>query len=319
MILPHLTLSRTKNTDDGSNNKTIKRRLPAWHSFNFSKLFCEAKAIQMRMNSRNKKQHSDLNKFNDFMSRGKISNAIRVLSDELKGGVLAPTNLIDGRPVLEILRDKHPEGQPLEPNCIQNNHPRSLPYHPAVFDKISARLVRKHAMKAHGSAGPSGLDDWRRLLSAFGQTSTNLRKLVAKFARRLATSIIPSDDLIAYNGCRLVALDKCPGLRPIGIGEVMRRISGRIIVDCSRQDQTSLGGNMQLCLGQKCGIDHAITSIPHSFDDPENEAILLIDAKNGFKVLNRRTVLENVKALCPSLHVASQKSYSHPSHLYIGK
>ena len=49
--------------------------------------------------------------FNDFMFRGKISNAIRVLRDEHKCSVLAPTNLIDGRPVLEILRDKHPGGQ----------------------------------------------------------------------------------------------------------------------------------------------------------------------------------------------------------------
>ena len=159
MILPHLTLSRTKNTDDGSNNKTIKRRLQAWYSCNFSELFCEAKAIQMRMNSRNKQQHSVLKMFNNFMSSGMISNAIRVLSDERKGGVLAPTDLIDGRPVLEILRDKHPEGQPLEPNCIQSEHPRTLPYYLAVFDKISARLVRRHAMKTHGSAGPmTGVD-----------------------------------------------------------------------------------------------------------------------------------------------------------------
>ena len=98
-------------------------------------------------------------------------------------------------------------------------------------------------MKTHGSAGPLGgldADDWRRLFSAFGQTSTNLCKLVAKFAKRLATSIIPPDDLIAYNGCRLVALEKCPGVRPIDIGEVMRRITGRIILDCIRQDLTSL-------------------------------------------------------------------------------
>ena len=53
---------------------------------------------------------------NDFMSRVKISIAIRVLSDEHKGGVLAPTNLTDGRPFLDILRVKHPEGQPLKPN-----------------------------------------------------------------------------------------------------------------------------------------------------------------------------------------------------------
>ena len=170
MIVPHLTFSRTKNTEDGSINKTIKRRLRARQSCNFSELFCEAKAIQMRMNSRNKKQHSDLKMFNDFISRGKIINSLRVLLDEHKGGVLAPTDLIDGRPVLEILRDKHHEGQPLEPNCIQSLHPCTLPYHPAVFDKISVRLVQKHAMKTHCSDGPSGLDvnDGRRLLSAFG-------------------------------------------------------------------------------------------------------------------------------------------------------
>ena len=61
----------------------------------------------------------------------------------------------------------------------------------------------------------------------FSRNSTNLCKLVAKFAKRLVTSIIPPDDLIAYNGCRLVALDKSPGVRPVDIGEVMRRISGR--------------------------------------------------------------------------------------------
>ena len=158
------------------------------------------------------------------MSRGNISNAIRVLSLEHKGGALAPDNLIDGRPLLENLRDKYPEGQPLEPNCIQSKHPRTLPYHPAVFDKISARLVQKPAMKTLGCAGPSRLDadDWRRLLATFGQTSMNLCKLVAMFFKRLATSIIPPDDLIAYNGCRLVALVKSPGVRTIGIGEVMR-------------------------------------------------------------------------------------------------
>ena len=135
MIFPYLTLSRTKNTDDVSNNKTIKRRVSAWHSCNISELFREAIAIQKRINSRIKKQHSDLKMFNDFMSRGKISIAICVLLDEHKVSVLAPTYLKDGRPVLEILRDKLPEGQPFETNCIQSEHPRTLHYHPTVFDK----------------------------------------------------------------------------------------------------------------------------------------------------------------------------------------
>ena len=120
-------------------------------------------------------------------------------------------------------------------------------------------------MKTHCSAGPSGLD-------TDGQNSTNVCKLVAKFARKLATSIIAPDDLIAYNVCQLVALDKCPDVRPIGIGEVMRRMTGRIIVNCIRQDLTSLGGNMKLSLVQKCGIEHAIHLLRHKFDDPKKRS-----------------------------------------------
>ena len=147
----------------------------------------------------------------------------------------------------------------------------------------------------------------------------NLCKLVAKFAERLATSVISPVDLIAFNGCRLVARDKFPGVRPICIGELMCRVTGRIIVDCIRQDPTSLGGNMHLCLGQKVRIEHDIHSLGHSFNDPENEAVLLIDAKNAFNGLNRRRALENVKAVCPLLHDALQNFYSQPSHLYMGK
>ena len=272
----------------------------------------------MRMNPRNKKQHSDPKMFKDFMSRGKDSNAIRVLSDVHKDGVPAPTDLIDGRTVLEILRDKHPEGQPLEHNCIQSEHPRTLPYHPAVFGKISARLVQKHASKTHGSAGSSSLDadDWRRLLSAFRQASTKLCKIVAKFAKRLATSIIPPDDLIAYNGCRLKALDKSPGVRPIG--EVIRRITGsnRPL----HQARFNIPQRKHAALpGPKMRHRTCHTFNSPQFDDLENELILQIDAKNAFNVLNRQTALESVKALCSSLPVALQSSYSHPSHLYNGK
>ena len=35
------------------------------------------------------------------------------------------------------------------------------------------------------------------------------------------------DIFIAY---RLVALDKCPGVKPVGIGELMRRIAGKVIL-----------------------------------------------------------------------------------------
>ena len=61
-----------------------------------------------------------------------------------------------------------------------------------------------------------------------------------------------------YNACRLKPLDKNPGVRPIGIGEVMRRIIGRTKTKCLKN---SLGSKYQLCLGQKCGIEYAIHTL----------------------------------------------------------
>ena len=77
------------------------------------------------MNSKNNKQHSDIKMFNDYISRRNISNAIHVRSNEHKSGVLAPTDLIDGRPVLEISRDKHPEAQTFEPRANIRAHFRT--------------------------------------------------------------------------------------------------------------------------------------------------------------------------------------------------
>ena len=43
-----------------------------------------------------------------------------------------------------------------------------------------------------------------------------------------------------------MALDKNPRVRLIGIGEVLRRIIGRSIIQCIKTDLIFLGGNSQL-------------------------------------------------------------------------
>ena len=103
------------------------------------------------------------------------------------------------------------------------------------------------ALRTHGWAGPSGLcaDGWRRLLTAFGNLSSDLRKAIAATARRIATSRVDSESLRTYNACRLIPLDKRPGVRPIGVSEVARRIIGRTIIECARADLLMVAGNSQ--------------------------------------------------------------------------
>ena len=40
---------------------------------------------------------------------------------------------------------------------------------------------------------------------------------------------------MAYASCRLVPLDKCPGIRPVGIGEVVHRIVGKAVNGISKR------------------------------------------------------------------------------------
>jgi hypothetical protein len=53
-------------------------------------------------------------------------------------------------------------------------------------------------------------------------------------------------------------LNKCPGLRPIGIGETFRRIVAKAIMAIVKDDVTCCAGSMQVCAGQDGGVEAAI-------------------------------------------------------------
>ena len=85
---------------------------------------------------------------------------------------------------------------------------------------------------------------------------------------------------------RLIALDKYPGVRPIGIGETFRRVIRKTICLPCRDDVEEICEISQLCAGLKCGIEeaiHAANDLFHSND----YGMLVIDACNAFNNINR--------------------------------
>ena len=83
-----------------------------------------------------------------------------------------------------------------------------------------------HWRRSHGEAGPSALDTsgWWCLCTSFGTVSDGLCNALALLARRLCTEVLVIDSMQGYVACRLVPLDKRPGVHPIEICEVARRI-----------------------------------------------------------------------------------------------
>ena len=72
---------------------------------------------------------------------------------------------------------------------------------------------------------------------------------------------------------QLVALDKCPGVRPIGIGESLRHILGKAVMEVAGDDVRAACGSDQLCSGLEVGIEAAIHSLNDLFDEQKGSVV----------------------------------------------
>ena len=131
------------------------------------------------------------------------------------------------------------------------------------------------------------------------------------------------DCLTEYVAGRLVPLDKGdtkegkPGVRLVGVGEVLRRLVGKLLLGVIKDDITTAAGPLQTCTGVKAGIEAAIHAMRQVFESSETEAVLLVDAENAFNNLNRKATLQNIKELCPPFYQYLQNTYQKPAKLII--
>ena len=188
-----------------------------------------------------------------------------------------------------------------------------------LFEQIDGQMIRSTALKTNGAAGPSGLDAaaWMRLCSSFQSSSADLCDAMASIAKQICSSFVDPKGLATFVACRLIALDKCPGVRPIGIGETVHRIIGKAILTTNSDEIQAAPGPLQLCAGQVAGCEAAVHAMRQVFESPDSEAVILVDASNALNSLNPQNALRNIQHLCPPLATALINTYREDVHLYI--
>ena len=125
---------------------------------------------------------------------------------------------------------------------------------------------------------------------------------------------LPPECIAPMLACQLIALDKNPGVRPIGIGDTARHITTKAAISVLKDEVLDVAGSMQLCVGQIGDIESAIHAARKKFDSPEPEAVLLIDAFNAFNSLNRKAALHKKKSYGINKRKRSIKLANHPSN-----
>jgi len=99
---------------------------------------------------------------------------------------------------------------------------------------------------------------------------------------------------------RLIALDKNPGVRPIGIGESWRRLLTKCLFAVAGKDAADECGIDNLSGGISTGIEAAVHSTYGVVDgnyETDDWGFILVNARNAFNELNRYTMLWTVRHL----------------------
>ena len=294
-----------------------------WKWGDLEDLVHEGCTIQSQMNGY-QSQHQDEGRiartFEKLVSVGNVKAALRLITEPQGRGCLPLDSLqSDGRTVVQHLQDKHPPGQPAMFSAI-SDHPLAAESHQVIYDQIDGPLIRSIVQRMDGSAGPSGLnaDDWKRMCSSFRRTSEDLCKSIARLTSKLCSSYVDPEGITTLVACRLMALDKCPGVRPVGIGETLRHLISKAVLQVARDDIQRVVGCLQLCAGQEAVCEAGIQAMRSLFEDDTVEAVLLVDASNAFNSLNREAAILNTRILCPILAPMLTNTYRSPARLFIG-
>ena len=205
------------------------------------------------------------------MKKGNVNSAMKILTDNMKNGILPLT-----RQTLNQLQLKHTE---------------------ETHRRIDA-------------------DGWKRILTSkqFGKSSIDLYKAFAEAIKKIRSIENLSVSLEAFVACPLIPLDKNPGLRHIGIGEVLRRIDGKVVVTHFRTEIVTSVGSMQVCAGQEAGCELVIHAMHAIHEDETCEAVFLVDASNTFNSIHRNVILHNVTIICPAIAIYVKNYYSLSQH-----
>ena len=204
--------------------------------------------------------------FHETVISGKLRQAVCQATDREGGGCLLPDDQCTktGRPVAEVLREKHPDMRvpPVEnPTCAAFKEYEDVPE--TVPLNSTEDEVTWVASKLSGAAGAliaeaMELHNW---LLRFRCASKELIVVVASLADWMDNYSSPWAAYRALMACRLVALDKRPGVRPVGIGETLCRSLAKLVMRAAGDQAKTACGNLQMCAGLKAGIEGATHAV----------------------------------------------------------
>ena len=151
---------------------------------------------------------------------------------------------------------------------------------------------------------------------------TALVEQLTQVVNLLAQGSAPADLAEHLAGAKLIALKKPKGgIRPIAIGEILRRLVGKCLCAAIKDDAAAYFEPRQVGVACKLGVDaavHTCRSWSEHHRGNRRKALLKIDFSNAFNCVDRGTVLARTLATFPGIARWANWCYAKPSRLVFG-
>ena len=248
-------------------------------------------------------------KISQKLEEGDFSGAVRLASSE---DSLAPVN----DTTFSALLAKHlPPSEssilpppPPDPASIQISFP------PAMV----AQAIRSFSPGSAGGKDGLSPQHLKDMLNSPSGVTAPLLSALSSFSFHVFSGKTPPLIRPIFFGAKLIAIEKkSGGVRPIAVGNTLRRLVAKMTSGLVREDLSSLFAPRQLGYGVKGGAEAAVHAargyVQHLEDD---KAIIKLDFSNAFNSIHRDKMLMATKDLAPDIYPLVHSCYAFPSSLF---
>ena len=109
-------------------------------------------------------------------------------------------------------------------------------------------------------------------------------------------------------------------MRPIVVGEVLRRIARKVVMYIAKKDVKDAAGSLQVWTAQEARSEAALHAIYDVYQQDETEAFLLVDADNVVNSINRKAMFHNISITNNNMSLITTfiaNCYMKPARLFV--
>eukprot|EP00158_Paraphelidium_tribonemae_P006934 Partr_v1_DN28040_c1_g2_i8_m57676 putative NA len=217
--------------------------------------------------------------------------------------------------VLDTLMEKHP-GRAMALEC-----PLPAPHYITVDFKDVVRAL--HTFAKGSACGRDGLRaDY--LVSMYTVKNHEAKAKFASYLTKLVNLLLsggmPKDLAPFVASAPITALSKPDGgIRPIAVGEVIRRLVSKVAVDGVLEEALNILNPLQVGVASKRGLETAIFDLEHvlrTYGDDSSKCALLFDFQNAFNLIDRQVIFDRVRASLPGISKWVEYCYEQEALLF---